>query len=293
LPIRENSRSGWTVGPWAPDGTEALFDSLADYLARAAEFGWIRDPQRASFYRQQFALAGDYIAGGNTSGARQTLEQTAASASQDSGVALSPEALILVRQNCTFLLSHLSPGVHPAVTALRPAMTLVNAGSFEVSISGTGFRQGAEVLWNGTPRITMFVADTLLRATVTASDVAAAAQVPVTVRNPDGPVSSPLTFAVVSALPQPVRPVLECVVKNSSTSYTAWFGYKNENTVPVYIPVGAKNKFTPSPQNRGQTTVFDPSRRVKVYSVEFNGSNLVWTLNGRTSTASKSSTRCK
>jgi hypothetical protein len=172
-------------------------------------------------------------------------------------------------------------------------MTLVNAGSFEVSISGTGFRQGAEVLWNGTPRITMFVADTLLRATVTASDAAAAAQVPVTVRNPDGGVSPPLTFTVAATLPAPVKPVLECVVKHSSTSYTAWFGYKNENSVPVYIPAGAKNKFTPSPQNRGQTTIFDPGRKVKIFSVEFNGSNLVWTLNGRTSTASKNSTRCK
>ena len=38
-----------------------------------------------------------------------------------------------------------------------------------------------------------------------------------------------------------VRPVLECVKKNSNGTYTAFFGYSNENSVAVTIPVGADN----------------------------------------------------
>ncbi len=99
-----------------------------------------------------------------------------------------------------------------------------------------------------------------------------------------------------------VKPVLECVVDNHDGTFTARFGYLNENTVAVTIPVGANNKFTPAPEDRGQTTLFQPGRvgqpgDVGAFSVVFDGSNLVWTLKGpdgstRTSTASSNSKRC-
>ena len=95
-----------------------------------------------------------------------------------------------------------------------------------------------------------------------------------------------------------VSPVLDCVVKNKNGTYTAYFGYQNDNAMPVTIPVGANNKFTPNPQNRGQATVFLPGRVKRAFSVVFDGSSLVWYLNGpdgtvRTATASgSSSTRC-
>jgi len=99
-----------------------------------------------------------------------------------------------------------------------------------------------------------------------------------------------------------VKPVLECVIDNYDGTFTARFGYLNENTVAVEIPVGANNKFTPAPEDRGQTTVFQPGRvgqpgDVGAFSVVFDGSNLVWTLKGpdgstRTSTASSNSKRC-
>ncbi|WP_291983732.1 Ig-like domain-containing protein [Luteitalea sp.] len=98
-----------------------------------------------------------------------------------------------------------------------------------------------------------------------------------------------------------VRPILECVVELSPTSFVAYFGYLNDNSVAVTIPVGANNRFTPTPEGRGQPTVFQPGRTPfypnAAFSVPFNGSNLVWTLRGpdnstRTSTASSGSTRC-
>jgi hypothetical protein len=95
-----------------------------------------------------------------------------------------------------------------------------------------------------------------------------------------------------------VKPVLECVTANTDGTFTAKFGYLNENSIPVMIAVGSGNKFTPLPQNRGQTTNFQPGRIRFAFYVPFNGNNLVWTLrspNGsqRTSTASRNSTRCQ
>jgi hypothetical protein len=94
-----------------------------------------------------------------------------------------------------------------------------------------------------------------------------------------------------------VRPVLECVRNNGNGTYTAYFGYLNENPVPITIALGTNNKFTPNPPNRGQPTVFQPGRIQNAFSVVFNGNNLVWTLKGpdgqsRTSTASRNSAPC-
>ena len=38
-----------------------------------------------------------------------------------------------------------------------------------------------------------------------------------------------------------VRPILECVVRNSGTSFVARFGFKNESNQTVSIPVGPAN----------------------------------------------------
>jgi len=99
-----------------------------------------------------------------------------------------------------------------------------------------------------------------------------------------------------------VKPVLECVIDNYDGTFTARFGYMNENSVAIEIPVGENNKFTPAPEDRGQTTMFQPGRvgqpgDVGAFSVAFDGSNLVWTLKGpdgstSTATASSNSKRC-
>jgi len=179
----------------------------------------------------------------------------------------------------------------PDIEVINPAMSLVNPGAFTMEVKGTGFTTNSTVYFNGNSRATTFISDSVLNAQILSTDVSAAGNYPVWVS--DGTTNSDtLIYKVVSTLPQPVRPVLECVTNNGDGTYTAFFGYKNDNNVSVYIPVGNKNKFTPTPQDRGQTRVFQPGRHYKVFTVNFNGSNLVWTLNGRTSTASSNSAPC-
>ncbi len=68
----------------------------------------------------------------------------------------------------------------------------------------------------------------------------------------------------------PVYPILECVTAGANGSYTALFGYKNENSFTVTIPIGSNNKFSPSPIDRGQTTVFKPGRIVEAFRVSLS-----------------------
>ena len=91
-----------------------------------------------------------------------------------------------------------------------------------------------------------------------------------------------------------LSPVLECVVFNDGSPDVAVWGYRNSTAHPVTIRVGNRNRFTPAPQGRGQPTVFEPGRFVGVFSTPFEAesTNLVWSLSGRTATASSGSPRC-
>jgi len=99
-------------------------------------------------------------------------------------------------------------------------------------------------------------------------------------------------FKLTPATNFPVRPVLECVAAREDGTYSAFFGYKNENAFAYTIPIGNKNRFVPGPSNRGQPTVFQPGRVQAAFEVAFDGNALVWVLNGRTATASRNSARC-
>ena len=121
----------------------------------------------------------------------------------------------------------------------------------------------------------------------------------VTIRASNGvaaPATQSFTIVVASAATVSISPVLECVRDNGSSAnprYTARFGYNNRQNYTSEIPVGSNNRFTPDPQNRGQPSVFEPGRQRFVFDVPFHSGNLVWSLNGRTSTASASSSRCQ
>jgi hypothetical protein len=61
---------------------------------------------------------------------------------------------------------------------------IVPGGAFKLTVNGTGFVSGSLVKWNGTTRVTNFVSDSQLTATVLASDIAQFNTASVTVANP-------------------------------------------------------------------------------------------------------------
>jgi hypothetical protein len=92
-----------------------------------------------------------------------------------------------------------------------------------------------------------------------------------------------------------VAPVLECVANNDDGSYTAHLGYDNRGDADVTIEYGDNNKITgggTDGYNRGQPQQFSEGRNRDVVQIPFDGTNLVWTLDGRTATANADSAPC-
>jgi 6-phosphogluconolactonase (cycloisomerase 2 family) len=89
----------------------------------------------------------------------------------------------------------------PALVSLSPSSVAAGGAAFTLTCTGTNFVSGAAVRWNGSNRSTTFVSSTRLTAAITASDIATAGTVSVTVFNPapGGGASNVLTFAVAAA----------------------------------------------------------------------------------------------
>jgi Coenzyme PQQ synthesis protein D (PqqD) len=68
-------------------------------------------------------------------------------------------------------------------------------------------------------------------------------------------------------------PFLECVTDNGNGTFTAHFGYVNQTSHRIVVPLGPDNKFDPSPHDRGQPTIFDPGEHSEVFQVTFNGTD--------------------
>jgi PKD repeat protein len=90
-----------------------------------------------------------------------------------------------------------------------------------------------------------------------------------------------------TADPTRVFPITPQIEDNGNGTYTAYFGYNNENTIAVSIPPGPLNGFSPSPANRGQPTVFEPGIHTDAISMVFDGNDLTWTINNQKATASR------
>ena len=118
-------------------------------------------------------------------------------------------------------------------------------------------------------------------------------------KGPDGQIRTVTAskYSTPCATPPPaptqaITPVVECVANVSSGVYEAHFGYKNPNAVGTNIPLGYKNKFTPSSADGKQVTTFVPGEHKDVFKVSFDGSNLSWTLGSITVTANSSTVAC-
>jgi hypothetical protein len=170
------------------------------------------------------------------------------------------------------------------ISTLIPALAFPNSGSFMLEVTGKGFTSASKVLWNDSVRTTTFASDSLLRASILASDVATVGNKIVRVKydSTSSALSDSMVFSVVNTLQKPVRLVIEKEIDNHNGTRTAWFGYLNVNDRSVYIPVGDKNSFSPAPIDRGQATIFLPGRHKYVFGVTFpNTINIEWQLNGR------------
>jgi trimeric autotransporter adhesin len=89
----------------------------------------------------------------------------------------------------------------PTVTTLSPNTAPAGSASFTLTVTGTGFRSGAQVAWNGVKQTaTVVVSSTQLTVTIPATLVATTGTVPITVVNTDnGDTSAAANFTVAPA----------------------------------------------------------------------------------------------
>lgn len=105
----------------------------------------------------------------------------------------------------------------PVVGSLSPPSAALASGAFTLTVNGSSFVGGAQVLWNGSARSTTFVSANQLTASILASDIATGSSATVTVSNPapgGGPSAGSLAFSITAA--NNPAPVLTSLVQTSA-----------------------------------------------------------------------------
>jgi hypothetical protein len=92
----------------------------------------------------------------------------------------------------------------PAVQAVNPAYIAAGSADILVTASGQNFMQNSAILWNGVKQTTMLVASGNLQASIPATNIANPGTATVTVRNPYGLISNPVTVTVLAPSAPPL-----------------------------------------------------------------------------------------
>lgn len=89
----------------------------------------------------------------------------------------------------------------PTTSSLSPTTATAGGTTFVLTVNGSGFVPSSTVRWNGSDRTTSFLSANQLTATITSSDIAAAATATVSVWNPapGGGLSNVQTFTITGA----------------------------------------------------------------------------------------------
>ena len=91
----------------------------------------------------------------------------------------------------------------PSLTTINPASVIAGSGSFNLTVNGAAFVQGALVLWNGSSLTTSFSTGQTLIASVPGTLVASGGTASISVRNLDGQLSGTLPITIVPSVPAP------------------------------------------------------------------------------------------
>lgn len=173
--------------------------SLLQDVAAMRKLNWITSQATVDKYVSLYTAYGTQFAEKDFDGAHVTLSTVITNLRADSAIWVTADAYKSLRADADQLLNELRPA--PLVLSLEPSTILVRSGAFTLIVTGCNFVSGSTVYWNGSARTTTFLADTSLRATILASDVAKVDSPLVTVKNPDGSESNALRFTILKTVP--------------------------------------------------------------------------------------------
>jgi len=120
-----------------------------------------------------------------------------------SAVTAQTSATVTASYNGVSTAAMLTVNPAPTLASLSPSSAMEGGAAFTLTVTGTNFVSGSTVGWNGSARTTTFVSGTQLTAAISASDIATAGTVSVSVANPSpgGGTSNPLTFTINNPVP--------------------------------------------------------------------------------------------
>ncbi len=91
----------------------------------------------------------------------------------------------------------------PSIGSISPSASTAGGTAFTLTVNGSDFLPSSSVRWGGSPRVTAYVDQAHLTASITAADIGAAGTAAVTVFNPapGGGTSSPVQFTASNPAP--------------------------------------------------------------------------------------------
>lgn len=193
--------------PPKPDSlltSSQLIDSLESCLSQVRSYSWLGDQSFANELSNNLTTAKNYYNAGNQINcARQikTFQQAVDREYRDSTNAtpafVTVEGWKFLYYNAQYILDRL-PQIppDPSMGSISPAKAYAGSSAFTLTVNGKKFVSGSTVNWNGLSKTTTFIADSILQASILASDVAAAGTASVSVANPDGGTSNSLSFVI-------------------------------------------------------------------------------------------------
>ena len=134
----------------------------------------------------------------------------------------------------------------PLVSTIAPTRELQGSAQFTLTVKGTGFRRTSVVEFNGADRLTTFVSDTQLLATIPASDLLDDGPYPINVRNPAPGGGTSISSRFSTFFVQPPCPALTPQSLAGTTLFNTvksqmwyndglWWGAFSDNVSGIYF----------------------------------------------------------
>lgn len=295
-----NTSIGYTLIPTILDsiGVIDFLDTLINYNQRSYELGWIANQLTADKYDSLFTRAKTFLEENYITWVDSTLHTVLQEVDSDSSGNITSEAYALLRYNSEYLLANLPDVTAPIINSISPPLALpyfatpIEPNVLPITITGQFFTDSTVAYYNGYAKPTTFISDSVITINLNSIDFRSAGDYPIWVSN-YGSVSDTMYLSVVNSLPERIMPTLQCIIYNPDKTFTAHFGYNNQNSVPVGIVSRSNyNYFTPGDRYRGQPNIFLPGNHSDVFSTVFDGANLYWVLSGGRIVANKYSAPC-
>ena len=193
--------------PLPPSITEPVLqvlDSLVGVKAQVAAFGWLADQAFVSELNTDLERAHQSMSLHDSITCARSVRSFQSKIDFVYKDSLNPDPRMVTAEgwkflyyNAQYILDRL-PAIPPSpvVMSLSPSTAYAGGNGFSLTVKGKSFVAASAVLWNGSSRTTTFVADSVLQATILASDIASPGTASIAVVNPGNDTSNALSFTI-------------------------------------------------------------------------------------------------